>query len=404
MMSSRDSRPPSRTDWPTEGIDIRLLRDSGWEAKPFRQFILKLHSRCNLSCTYCYVYEMADKSWARKPASISAETVRSAAQGIADHAIAYRLPDVEVVLHGGEPLLCGAAFIQEVVRCLRDAIPAGTALSVRLQTNGTLLTARVLDMLVEYDIRIGVSFDGTARSHDARRIYADGRGSHRQAAAGLRLLASEPYARLFSGILCTIDVTSDPVSTYESLAKFSPPRIDFLLPHANWSAPPPGADAARYGEWLAAAFDRWYMRGSAPETRVRLFEEIIHLLLGGQSSTETIGLSPAALIVIDTDGSMEQVDTLKSAFPGAPETGMSVFTHSFGDALVHPSIVARQIGLAALSPTCRECPVRRICGGGYFPHRYRAGDGFRNPSVYCAGLQHLITHIGCRIRADLQEH
>ena len=246
-----------------------------------------------------------------------------------------------MVLHGGEPLL-RVAFIQEVVGWLRDAIPANTTLSVRLQTNGTLLTARALDALVECDIRIGVSFDGTARSHDARRIYANGRGSHRQVAAGLRLLASAPYERIFSGILCTIDVTADPVATYESLAGFSPPRIDFLLPHANWSTPPPGADAARYGEWLAAAFDRWYMCGSAPETRVRLFEEIIHLLLGGQSSTETIGLSPAALIVIDTDGSMEQVDTLKSAFPGAPETGMNVLTNSFEDALVHPSIVARR--------------------------------------------------------------
>jgi uncharacterized protein len=135
-----------------------------------------------------------------------------------------------------------------------------------------------------------------------------------------------------------------------------------------------------------------------------LFEEIIYLLLGGQSTTEVIGLSPVALIVIDTDGSMEQVDTLKSAFSGAPETGMNVFTHSFDDALAHPSIVARQIGLAALSDDCRKCPVHTICGGGYFPHRYRAGEGFRNPSVYCVDLRHLITHIGRRIHTDLLEH
>lgn len=347
---------------------------------------------------------MADKSWAHKPATISTETVRCAAQRIADHAITHRLADVEIVLHGGEPLLCGTAFIEEVVHLLHDSLPPTTALSVRLQTNGTLLTARVLDMLLECDVKIGVSFDGTARSHDARRIYADGRGSHRKVSAGLRLLTSEPYTQIFSGILCTIDIAAAPVATYESLAEFSPPKIDFLLPHANWSAPPPGADAVRYGEWLATVFDRWYRCGRAPETRVRLFEEIIHLMLGGQSSTEAIGLSPATLIVIDTDGSMEQVDTLKSAFPGAPETGMSVFTHSFDDALDHPSIAARQIGVAALSVTCRECPVHTICGGGYFPHRYRVGHGFRNPSVYCAGLRHLITHIGGRIRADLLEH
>ena len=29
---------------------------------PFRQYIVKLHSRCNLSCTYCYVYHHVDQS------------------------------------------------------------------------------------------------------------------------------------------------------------------------------------------------------------------------------------------------------------------------------------------------------------------------------------------------------
>lgn len=55
--------------------------------------------------------------------------------------------------------------------------------------------------------------------------------------------------------------------------------------------------------------------------------------------------------------------------------------------------MARQAGLAALSRECLACPVRDICGGGYYPHRYRAGDGFRNPSVYCPDLLSLVTAI-----------
>ena len=34
-----------------------------------------------------------------------------------------------------------------------------------------------------------------------------------------------------------------------------------------------------------------------------------------------------------------------------------------------------------------------ICGGGLYPHRYRHGEGFRNPSVYCDDLMRLITHV-----------
>jgi uncharacterized protein len=42
-----------------------------------------------------------------------------------------------------------------------------------------------------------------------------------------------------------------------------------------------------------------------------------------------------------------------------------------------------------------------ICGGGLYPHRYREGAGFRNPSVYCADLLRLITHVTERVTSDL---
>ncbi|MFU0243436.1 FxsB family radical SAM/SPASM domain protein, partial [Streptomyces scabiei] len=46
---------------------------SGPEAPfPFRQFIVKMHGRCNLACTYCYLYEGPDSSWRDRPAAASA--------------------------------------------------------------------------------------------------------------------------------------------------------------------------------------------------------------------------------------------------------------------------------------------------------------------------------------------
>ena len=34
-----------------------------WRPIPFREFVLKVHARCNLACDYCYMYELADQSW-----------------------------------------------------------------------------------------------------------------------------------------------------------------------------------------------------------------------------------------------------------------------------------------------------------------------------------------------------
>jgi uncharacterized protein len=152
---------------------------------------------------------------------------------------------------------------------------------------------------------------------------------------------------------------------------------------------------------LITVFDRWY-GNAVRETRVILFEEIINLLLGGASRTEQVGLSPVAFVVIDTDGSLQQVDALKSSFAGAPETGLDVFRDPIDAVLSHPSVVARQIGLAALVDECARCRIVRVCGGGNYAHRYRRGRGFRNPSVYCADLTKLIDHVRARVTADVR--
>lgn len=384
---------------------INLLGSPGKRPVPIRQFVLKVHSRCNLACDYCYVYQMADQTWRDRPLLMGSDVLRLAADRIAEHAQRHALPLIGVVLHGGEPLLAGPAFLSAVARTIRGSLPAATAVALTVQTNGVLLVDQVLDVLGEHGISVAVSLDGTAAAHDRHRRYPSGRGSHADVVRGLGRLTSGPHRRLFSGLLSTVSLAADPVASYESLLAFGPPRMDFLLPHGNWSTPPPGLAGRRtttpYADWLGAVFDRWY---TAPkqETELRLFREIIHLLLGGISHFEGIGLAPSSVAVIETDGSLEQVDALKSAYQGAAATGLHLSRNSIDELLDHPAVMARQGGLAALCEQCRECSVRQICGGGYYPHRYRAGTGFRNPSVYCSDLLALIRHIRNSVGQDLR--
>ena len=239
----------------------------------------------------------------------------------------------------------------------------------------------------------------TPRPPDATACIPAAATATTAVADGLLLLGSPEFREIYGGILCVIDVGNDPVATYESLLKFAPPALDLLLPHANWSSPPPGAG---YADWLIEVFERWY---SAPvqETRIRLFTELIQLVLGGSAAVEVLGLQPETLIVVDTDGSIKQLDSLSSAYPGAADTGLHILTSGFDAALDHPTTVARQLGADALSDQCRACPVMDICGGGLYPHRYREGSGFRNPSVYCADLLRLITHVAERVASDLAD-
>jgi uncharacterized protein len=398
------NRGPSGTEWPAT-LDVDALLATGWRPTPFREFVLKINSRCDLSCDYCYVYEMADQRWREQPYRMSPAIVDRIAARIGEHVRAHDLTSIELVLHGGEPLLAGPELIARTVRSVRQAAGPSVQVGASIQTNGVRLGA-YLELLDELDVRVGVSLDGDAAAHDRHRRFANGRASHTVVAAALDELGSARFRHLFGGLLCTIDVRNPPLATYEALLDFDPPKIDFLLPHGNWSAPPPGrvpgSAATPYADWLIAVFDRWY-RTPRQNTEVRLFSEIIQLLLGGTSSSEAVGLSPAGMVVIETDGGIEQSDMLKSAYDGASLTGLHVLRHSFDEVLTLPSTAARQMGELALSAECRACEVRRVCGGGLYSHRYREGRGFANPSVYGPDLFRLITHIRRTVAADLED-
>ncbi|WP_280435214.1 FxsB family cyclophane-forming radical SAM/SPASM peptide maturase [Nocardia carnea] len=392
-------------EWPAGERHAREIREARPHSLPFTQFVVKIHSRCNLACDYCYVYEMSDQSWKDQPRTMSDQIFDYACTMIRDHAAHFALPEVSVVFHGGEPLLVGRASLERFARRAREIVEPATRIRLGMQTNGVLLDTEFLDICSRHNVQIGVSLDGDERGHDRHRKYRRGAGSYADVSAGLQLLTQPAYRHLYSGLLCTIDIDNDPLDTYEALLDFGPPALDLLLPHGNWSTPPPGRTTDRtrapYADWLIAIFDRWYGAPVA-ETRIRLFDEVIELLFGGTGASESVGLAPVQLAVIETDGSLEQVDALKSAFAGAARIEGGTGGNALDRAIHEPAVIARQIGVEALGAECRACPIHRVCGAGHYAHRYRAGSGFRNPSVYCADLEKLIRHIESRIRADLQ--
>jgi uncharacterized protein len=371
---------------------------------PFRQFLLKVHSRCDLACDYCYVYTLGDQSWADRPTVMSRPTIDHLADRIAEHLHRHRQPEIEVVLHGGEPLLAGLDEIAYCVTTIRRAVGDLAELAFTMQTNGVRLDRAALTRLRELGVRVGVSLDGDAAAHDRHRRRRGGSGSHAAVASALRELGRPENAGQYAGLLCTIDLANDPVATYEALISHRPPRIDFLLPEGNWTTPPPGrvpgSSATPYADWLRPVFERWYGHPER-ETSVRLFDDIIDLLLGGSSTVTGTGLAPATSVVVQTDGAIEVCDALTATFPGAAATGLTVAEHSFDQALTHELVRQRQAGAAALGPTCRSCALLEVCGGGAHSQRYRAGSGFANPSVYCPDLYELITHIRARLVEDV---
>jgi uncharacterized protein len=381
------------------------------ETEPIRQFVVKIASRCNLACPYCYEYFHGDHSWRAMPKLMEVELFGRIIDRIVEHAREHKLEKVLVSLHGGEPLLVGATRFADLMDCIAShrGLPH---IDIGIQTNATLYNADFHEICTKHNVSVGVSIDGPKTVNDSRRPYHDGSGSTEAVERALQLLSGSP---VFGGLLAVIPIAADPEAVFHYLAQWRPPILDFLLPHAHWNNPAPGhpSDIARgpeswasmppqpYGRWMIKCFDLWWQSSALAPIAVRTFEEIIRRLAGREGVLETLGVEPVSLMTISTNGNYEGVDTLKSAYPGAQVLGRNVVDCTISDVALHESIRFRQRGLASLADECRSCPLVQVCGGGYLPHRFGRGS-FLNPSVYCGDLALLIQHIRATMVAASQ--
>lgn len=362
--------------------------------------LLKVASRCNLDCSYCYVYNMGDESWRTMPKRMALETQGLVAAQLGRLYLAQSHP-FAVVLHGGEPLLLGIERLQALLETLRAALPPTCPISI--QTNGVLIEPQAIDLCAAYGVSLSVSLDGPAAVHDKHRVDLRGRPSHARVLDGLTHLQRHPAAAaLFSGVLAVVDPTSDPSAIYDYFKSLGTPSVDFLYRDGNRSVLPPGkasAESVEYGRWMSVILDRYVTDPNPP--RIRLLDDMIKLILGGAGVKEGIGLTDFGVVVVDTDGSFTKNDTLKSTPLGDRFDGSwTVYRDELVSIVSSPEFLAYHILQQPTSPICRACPDLGVCGGGMLTHRFDTDSGYDNPSIFCEDQRWLIE----RMRHYLDAH
>ena len=355
--------------------------------------LLKVASRCNLDCTYCYVYHMGDESWRSLPKRMSEGTLAAVSRQLGSLERSQGRP-FSIVLHGGEPLLLGHGGLQRLLTDLRAAVSPRCSISV--QTNGTLLTNTILDVLMAHRTTLSVSLDGDAEVHDRFRVDLRGRPSHKAVVAGVARLKAHPKCEeLFSGILAVVDPTSCPDAVYDYFKALGTPSVDFLYRDGNHSTLPYGkasASSVEYGNWMCRILDR-YVRDPAP-FRIRLLDDMMKLELGGSGVKEGVGLTDYGILVIDTDGAIKKNDTLKSSSLGDGfGTNWNIHTDLLANVASSQEFRDYHLAQRPSSPACLRCPMLRTCGGGMLTHRFAEGRGYDNPTVFCSDQAMLIRRI-----------
>lgn len=220
------------------------------------------------------------------------------------------------------------------------------------------------------------------------------------------------------GVLGVIDPRNNPEETVEYLASLKPQAINLFPMHAHNSEPPiEHAGALSLGEWQKRALDYYidwaenHPGTDAPPFEMPIYDNYLRMAFGAPSLNDTAGARTTQELFITPSGKWERLDTLKSADDGAVFTGLNIFEHSLDDVRRDPGIVARRMGLSALSPLCQGCEVLNLCFGGHYPNRYKRPetpltpqssveafvDAFRNPSGHCQSHKVFLRHVNERV-------
>ena len=359
-------------------------------------FLVKIASRCNLNCDYCYVFNHADQSWRSMPPLMSESNRQTLAKRIGEYVTEKSLQNVLIVFHGGEPLLAGSKRIVETANWMRQNLSPEVKIDFSLQTNGVLLTREIIETLADAKIGISLSLDGPKVVNDLHRLTHKGKSTYDDTLRAYNLL--KEYPEIFTGVISVIDAKIKPRELLEYFNFLNPPSFDFLLPDANYIKPPPyrNENPDIYLNWLIEAFDIWL--DEFPELKIRLFDTLLATVMGGPSKTDFFGFGKVTMLSIETDGSYHDLDVLKITTEGRSSLGYNIHDHSINEVASCSQIAEhnRLLSREGISSVCKSCSVVEICGGGAVPHRYD-NNGFENPTIYCKEMLGIITHAQKRL-------
>lgn len=356
--------------------------------------LIKVASRCNINCTYCYVYNMGDDNWKNLSKFISEETIEAICDSF-DDLVKNQKKRFSVVLHGGEPFLMGNKQLAYLLKKLRDVLPEDYPISI--QTNGILITNEILDICSRFGASVAVSIDGPQEVHDKYRLSHQNDGTFKDVLKGLNILVSHPDSKfLNAGLLAVIDPLSNATEVYNFFKTLSAPSVDFLYKDGNHSKLPlnkASENSTEYGEWMVALLNTYL---SDPEPlEIRVLDDMLKVLLGGAVSKEGLGITNFAIVIIDTDGSIMKNDTLKSTYNGADK-----FIKSFNikdvkliEFLKSEEFIDYCDMQKPKNSKCLNCPELQVCGGGMILNRWSDQNDFNNPSIYCSDQLLLIQNL-----------
>lgn len=366
---------------------------------PFSLLIKPASADCNLRCAYCFYRDRA----ALYPETSVHRMSGAVLERLIGSFMATDQPAHVFGWQGGEPSLMGSDFFRQVTTLQQRYGRPGAQVSNGFQTNATLITDDLAQLMAQHKFLVGVSLDGPPELHNRYRFDAAGQPSHAQVMQGISTLRQHQVEFNILVLVSAANVKHGR-TVYRYLRDQGLcfhqyiPCVEF---DADGKPLPFAITGQQWGAFLCDVFDEW-IKTDTRKVSVRLFDSILEFALHGSRNVCDMHTTCCQYLLVEHNGDVYPCD-----FFVRPELKLGNLMEQGWEELVASPLYARfGARKAQIHPVCRTCRYLSLCAGDCQKHRLRQGQDPRQLSWLCAGLRPFYAHTleaFSRLARDIQQ-
>ncbi len=342
----------------------------GGKMKNLNLLIKPASSSCNLRCRYCFYYDVADNREVKNYGIMNDDTLENMVKKVFDD-VEY---SANFAFQGGEPTMAGIEFFEKFHKFVEKYNTKKIIVNFSLQTNGTLLNKKWLELFKKHNYLIGLSLDGNKEMHDTFRIDAKGEGTFSRVLKAAKMMKK---AEVEFNILCVVNklIAQNGKLVYNFFRNNGFRYYQFIpcLDSLSCSEEKDYTLTAEdYGKFLDETFNLWYEdMMSGKRISVRHFDNYTKILLGEEPEACDMVGHCNMNAVLESDGSMYPCD-----FYVLDEFKVGNINESSFEELFKSEAEMRFLRTSlAVDEKCKVCRYFKICRGGCRRHKELTAEG-----------------------------
>lgn len=336
-----------------------------------------------MRCSYCFYNDVIQSRSIPSRGIMSIDTLSIILKKSLKEATQF----VSFVFQGGEPMLAGLNFFKEFIALQKKFNINSIQVFNSIQTNGILIDEEWARFLADNHFLVGLSIDGCKDVHNALRLDANGKGTHKKCMRAATIL-EEAGAEFNILSVLTKNFALYPDKAYEFYKKNNMHYIQLIpcLDRLNeiHGSNPYSLNSKLFGSFLCRFFDLWYADFiNGDYYSVRMFDNYIRMLMGEEpESCGMIGYCQS-YPVIEADGDVYPCDfyVLDNWKMG------NIHTDSFADMLNNKVSKNFIKSSYAVCEKCSGCSYFPICRNGCRRDREQVSQSSLGLNYYCDGYK-----------------